>query len=924
MSQSITSSNSSYIYAQSFVNMDNAGTATSYNQTLAFNLSGNSSIGLIGGDAVGNGSTLTFTATRTGSATWGSLAIPLIPISGTTTTLTSSGANVAVIGTAPKLEAELKTSGGASVTVTGTAPSLVTTTVLAPSPATITVTGTAPSLFTTTILSPIAATIAITGSAPSLITASNGAAVEVMPVPNSVYPITLDAAGTATATGYAANGASWTHTVSGNFIVVAVNGVLMNNTGMYATVGGVAMTKLVDSYYTGLRGGSYGFISFWYLANPPQGSQTIAVAAPQSLTSGTFWCGNSYSYNNVGSVTAATVATSTTTTSASVTLNGSVGQVALNLMGGWPGSGNFTNYNQTARYNGPPGGGPYICLIGEAPGATSVTFSATSPTVGYGWGAMAAGLNLVARTIATIVTPAPAVITVTGEAAALTIITAPPRDTITVTSGAPSLTRDISPAAATTITITGRAPLVAITSILSPDAAAITVTGTPPLLLTSLKPAADVIAITSSAPSLVTISVLAPAAAAITVIGKAPRLDIIVVPPGSSLTGALITLTGAVPVLATTLVTTGVTITVTGGTPATGGVIYVAPTAATITVAAGTSMLAVSMVPAAPVLRITGTAPKLITVSVLTPAAAAIIITGTTPSLLDRIVPAGALIVVNGAGDQFPYKFPFIFDSTKAPILKITNRFGSLPLVLSFIFGDGTQTGKLPYEIPFILDNTGAFSYELPFFLGPVYSARSATEAVVSFSNQFRLNTNAAALLPLSANSSPGARLAALSGTDITAITALPDALVRRLTVALAQPLAIVALADSRGRTDGLAETATLSVLALADSRGRTDGLGAANLDVLAICVPQGKLFVFADASLAALATPGATGAFLHWGNAELFATANALTAARLSARANAPLAVVALAQLALINRHAGGNPMWLTFFYAGQGQRTL
>jgi hypothetical protein len=98
--------------------------------------------------------------------------VEVLAAAGSTTTLTPSGASVAITGTAPKLDAALTTSAD-TVTVTGTAPSLVTQSVLTPAAASATVTGTAPKL--DLIVSPpggslTGALITVTGSSPTLST----------------------------------------------------------------------------------------------------------------------------------------------------------------------------------------------------------------------------------------------------------------------------------------------------------------------------------------------------------------------------------------------------------------------------------------------------------------------------------------------------------------------------------------------------------------------------------------------------------------------------------------------------------------------------------------------------------------------------------------------------------------------------------
>jgi hypothetical protein len=167
---------------------------------------------------------------------------------------------------------------------------------------------------------------------------------------------------------------------------------------------------------------------------------------------------------------------------------------------------------------------------------------------------------------------------------------------------------------------------------------------------TTLTPAGASVAITGTAPTLVRTTVLNPAAASATVTGTAPTLDIIVTPPGGSLTGALITVTGSAPTLTTSLVTTGNTITITGGTPSTAGTSVLTPAAASVTVTGTAPTLLVSIVPGSETLPVTGGTPVLITTTVLSPAAAPISVTGGTPVVILRIAlqPSAASITVTG------------------------------------------------------------------------------------------------------------------------------------------------------------------------------------------------------------------------------------------------------------------------------------
>jgi len=168
---------------------------------------------------------------------------------------------------------------------------------------------------------------------------------------------------------------------------------------------------------------------------------------------------------------------------------------------------------------------------------------------------------------------------------------------------------------------------------------------------TTLTPAAATISVTGTAPTLVTESVLTPAAASATVTGTAPTLDLIVTPPGGSLTGALITVSGSAPTLTMSLVTTGDTITITGGTPSTAGTSVLTPASATVTVTGTAPTLLASLLPGSQTLPVTGGTPTLISITVLSPAAAAATMTGGTPVVINPITlqPAAAAITITGS-----------------------------------------------------------------------------------------------------------------------------------------------------------------------------------------------------------------------------------------------------------------------------------
>jgi len=212
----------------------------------------------------------------------------------------------------------------------------------------------------------------------------------------------------------------------------------------------------------------------------------------------------------------------------------------------------------------------------------------------------------------------------------------------------------------------------------------------------TLTPAAATVTITGTAPSLVTESVLTPAAASATVTGTAPKLDLIVTPPGGSLTGALITVTGSAPTLTMSLVTTGATITITGGTPSTAGTSVLTPDAATVTVTGTAPTLLVLMVPGSETLPVSGGNPNLATITVLTPASSSVTVTAGSPVLvtLIGITPTPASIGVTGAAP--------LLSTTLTPSAVSIVVTGRVP-VLGAILSPGSDSITITGSVPIVL-----------------------------------------------------------------------------------------------------------------------------------------------------------------------------------------------------------------------------
>lgn len=193
-------------------------------------------------------------------------------------------------------------------------------------------------------------------------------------------PVIFDAVGAGAASG--SSGFSWSHTIGTSARAVLVGVSSQSGNALTVKVGSTSMTQL-GSFF------SFGptvYMSLWELLNPPTGAQTIAVSGAGAANAG-----NSVSYNNVsGFGTVATNSGSGTTASQSIT--SATGQMVFQMFayGGSAGQ-TFSAYNQTSRWvQAGVSSVTYPAMIGDAPGAATVNFSATISS--GSWGAIAVPL----------------------------------------------------------------------------------------------------------------------------------------------------------------------------------------------------------------------------------------------------------------------------------------------------------------------------------------------------------------------------------------------------------------------------------------------------------------------------------------------------------------------------------------------------
>jgi hypothetical protein len=179
---------------------------------------------------------------------------------------------------------------------------------------------------------------------------------------------------------------TWSHTITGNAVIVGGNILEHTSTSptLTAKVGSTSMTSIAKlSPILSTATGWYFTVFAFQLLNPPTGAQTMTLTltgtSPDTAV-------NSVSYSNVSSVGTPTQDSHTTaTTSASTTVSSASNQTVVYVYGNGT-TGTLSAFNQTQRYYQ-----PYVAstcnpaLIGDAPGAASVTFSLTQSASGnYG------------------------------------------------------------------------------------------------------------------------------------------------------------------------------------------------------------------------------------------------------------------------------------------------------------------------------------------------------------------------------------------------------------------------------------------------------------------------------------------------------------------------------------------------------------
>jgi hypothetical protein len=202
-----------------------------------------------------------------------------------------------------------------------------------------------------------------------------------------------DATGVGSHTTTAGTVFTWSHILasSASAILIEFNVFDLNTYTVSSVKVGTTSATLLGSKTSGSITGY-----LYELLSPPTGAQTITV----TLSASNYLTGNSDSYNGVSSF--GTVATNSgSSTAASVSVSSAVGQVAVAVIFE-DGASALTAFNQTSRWNAGDNFGGYG-VFGDAAGASTVSFSATTPSAT--WSAIGVSLVGVSVTAPTTFTP---------------------------------------------------------------------------------------------------------------------------------------------------------------------------------------------------------------------------------------------------------------------------------------------------------------------------------------------------------------------------------------------------------------------------------------------------------------------------------------------------------------------------------------
>jgi hypothetical protein len=213
--------------------------------------------------------------------------------------------------------------------------------------------------------------------------------------------ITHDASGNGSNTGSSnALSTTWSHTTASTANLAVVQtatycadtfslGGSLNRSVHWGTtlvggsyVGGTAMSNL-GGYYDE----DFIYHDVWILWNPPSGAVNVTGTASESgssIESVAAMAGESDTYISVGGIGSVSVANGANGTNPSITQSSASGDVVVNSFAAYPVS-SMGTYSQTSFYTTAALGAPDLGFTaGQAAGASSVTFTDTSPTWGSG------------------------------------------------------------------------------------------------------------------------------------------------------------------------------------------------------------------------------------------------------------------------------------------------------------------------------------------------------------------------------------------------------------------------------------------------------------------------------------------------------------------------------------------------------------
>jgi hypothetical protein len=165
---------------------------------------------------------------------------------------------------------------------------------------------------------------------------------------------------------------SWAHTIKGNLLVVGLGTASGSPTAV--TVGGKALIKVAATVAF-----SSGFLSLWYVFNPPTGAQTIAVTNTSSFTAG-----GSMSYFNALALGSTTSLANTTT--AAITMSGlNARQPSISVCAvANSGTTTFSAFSGTSRFNDPYSASiNYPFFMGDQAAASSMSITNSTSQGAY-------------------------------------------------------------------------------------------------------------------------------------------------------------------------------------------------------------------------------------------------------------------------------------------------------------------------------------------------------------------------------------------------------------------------------------------------------------------------------------------------------------------------------------------------------------